>query len=221
MFVCTTGGGGPNPLGRLYEVTFNPTNPTANGTLNVVYNASNRVNPGGSYTGTPGKLIAVNGITGSMGSYTGGGALGTGTDFPVSIDNIAVSKDFIVICEDRNSPADAVFAFYGRNGGAWTLDRNNSYAAKLQSTFNYAYTQGRDGSSANSAGRWESSGVIDSSAIFGPGTFVINVQGHLQSNPGHMRSNCPDGLGGFLTKAQAVSAYAEDGQVLIMRPSSN
>ena len=137
----------------------------------------------------------------------------------MSIDNIAVSKDFIVCCEDRNAPADAVFSFYGRNGGAWTLDRNNNYAAKLQSTFNYAYTEGRDGQTlgSNTRGRWESSGVIDSSAIFGPGTFVINVQGHLQS-ANHMRSNCPDGLGGVLSKANAVSAYAEDGQVMIMRP---
>jgi hypothetical protein len=225
MFIATTGSGGPNLLGRLYEVTMNPTNPIANGTLNVVYNASNIVNPGGSYNGVVGSLIDPDGAgpltaPGTLGTYTGGGVLGTGTDYPVSIDNIAVSKDFIVCCEDRNAPADAVFAFYGRNGGAWTLDRNNNYAAKLQSTFNYAYTQGRDASATNTAGRWESSGVIDSSAIFGPGTFVINVQGHLQSS-NHMRSNCPDGLGGFLTKGQAVSAYAEDGQVLIMRPAVN
>lgn len=219
MFLATTGGSGPNPLGRLYEVTFNPTNPTANGAINVVYNAANVVNPGGSYNGTPGKLVAANGITGSLGTYSGGGALGTGTDYPVSIDNIAVSGDFIVCCEDRNAPADAVFAHYGRNGGAWTLDRNNSYAAKLQSTFNYAYTEARDGNpGVNTAGRWETSGVIASDAIFGEGTFVINVQGHLQTTPGHMRSNAPDGSGGILSKAAAVAAYAEDGQVLIMRP---
>lgn len=228
MFIATTGSAGPNMLGRLYEVSMNPTNPTAEGTLNVVYNASNIVNPGGTYNGVVGSLIDPDGAgplpaPGSFGTYTGGGALGTGSDYPVSIDNIAVSKDFIVCCEDRNQPADAVFAHYGRNGGAWTLNRNNNYAAKLQSTFNYAYTQSRDQgvaptyTAANTAGRWESSGVVDSSAIFGPGTFVINVQGHLQA-ASYMRSNCPDGVGGSLTKAAAVSAYAEDGQVLIMRP---
>ncbi|MES2437883.1 MAG: hypothetical protein V4584_02365 [Verrucomicrobiota bacterium] len=219
LFVATTGGSGPNPLGRLYEVTFNPTNPTANGTLNVVYNASNVINPGGTYNGTPGKMAAVNGVTGSLGTYSGGGALGTGTDFPVSIDNIAVSGDFIVVCEDRNSPADAVFAFYGRNGGAWTLDRNNSYAAKLQTTFNYAYTEGRDGNAlgSNSRGQWETSGVIASDAIFGAGTFVINVQAH-PVNANYHRSNAPNGSGGSLSKAQAQSEFAEDGQVLILRP---
>ena len=225
MFFTTTGGSGPNPLGRLYEVTFNPTNPTANGTLNVVYNAANVITPGGTYNGTPGKLVAANGITGSVGGYTGG-VIANGVDSPVSMDNLAVSKDFIVVCEDRNSPADAVFSRYSRNGGCWTFDRNNGYAAKLQSTFNYAYTQSRDQgvaptySTPNTAGLWETSGVISSDAIFGPGTFVINVQGHLQTNPAAMRANAPDGSGGVLTKAQAVAAYAEDGQVLIMRPKN-
>ncbi len=221
MFFATTGGSGPNPLGRLYELSLNSTNPTANGTLSVVFNSANIVRPGGTYTGTTGKLISANGAPqGSLGTYSNPGAVGSGTDFVVSIDNIAVTRDFIVCCEDRNSPADAVFAQYGRNGGVWTLNRNNNYAAKLQSTFNYAYTEARDGKTAdkNTAGLWESSGVISSDAIFGAGTFVINVQGHLKTS-GHMRSNCPDGNGGVLTPAQAVSAYAEDGQVLIMRPS--
>jgi hypothetical protein len=223
VFLATTGGGGPNPLGRLYELTMNPVNPIANGTLNVIYNASNVINPGGTYTGTTGTL-RTGFATGTLGSYTGGGALGTGTDFPVSIDNIAVSNDFILCCEDRNTPADAVFAHYGRNGGVWSLNRNSSYAAKLQGTFNYAYTQSRDQGVAptyattNTAGRWETSGVIASDAIFGAGTFVINVQAHLQTSPNFMRSNCPDGSGGVLSKATAVANYAEDGQVLIMRP---
>jgi translation initiation factor 5B len=33
VFLATTGGSGPNKLGRLYELTMNPTNPLANGTL--------------------------------------------------------------------------------------------------------------------------------------------------------------------------------------------
>jgi hypothetical protein len=221
MFFATTGGSGPNPLGRLYELTFNPTKPTAEGTLNVVYNSANQVYPGGTYSGTVGTLIAVNGGTGSLGTYSGGD-INAGTDYPVSIDNIAVSKDFIVICEDRNSPADAIFSRYGRNGGVWTLDRNNSYAAKLQSTFNYAYTEARDNNTvgSNTRGRWETSGVIASDAIFGAGTFVINVQAHPQNDNYH-RTTAPDGEGGVLTKAEAKTEFAEDGQVLIMRPSAN
>jgi hypothetical protein len=234
MFIATTGGSSSNRLGRLYEITMNPTSPTSNGTLNVIYNADTIIYPSGTYSGAATGRLSGQTATGSFGTYTQG-VIGT-TDYPVSIDNIAVSKDFIICCEDRNSPADAVFSAFNRNGGTWTLDRKNNYAAKLQCTFNYAYTQGRDqgvaptSSTSNSRGLWETSGVIDSSAIFGPGTFVINVQAHLQAVPvvpattpptttttPSMRANCPDGLGGVLSKSAARSNFAEDGQVLIMR----
>ncbi len=227
LFLGTTGGSGPNRLGRLYELTMNPVNPVANGTLNVIYNADRIVTPGGNYTGTIGKLVAANGITGSLGDYTGGDInAANAVDYPVSIDNIAVSKDFIMVQEDRNSPADAVFAKYNRNGGIWSLNRNANYAAKLQSTFNYAYVEGRDAHAAiTTRGLWESSGIIASDAIFGPGTFVVNVQAHrttVNLNGGGtgttIRTNIPKPAGGSYTRTEAVSLFAEDGQVLIMRP---
>ncbi len=192
MFVAVTGGSGSNMLGRLYRVNFDPRNPVANGTLDVIYNADQIVTPGGD--------------------------INAGQDFVVSIDNIAVTRDFIVCCEDRNSPADEVFEKYNRNGGVWTLDRNNNFAAKLQATFNYSYVESRDaGSPMRTAGRWESSGVIDASQFFGPGAFLINVQGHLQGGASSMRSNIPNPSGGIYTQAEAVARFAEDGQVLLMK----
>lgn len=217
VFIATTGGSGPNRLGRLYELTMNPTNPIANGTLNVVYNSDRIIYPNGSYSGAAtGKLISP--AVGALGTYTPG-TIGT-TDYPVSADNIAVSENFIVICEDRNSPADAVFANFNRNGGTWTLDRNNGYAAKLQCTFNYAYTEARDGNTlgSTSRGQWETSGVISTDAIFGPGTFLINVQAH-PTNSSYHRSNISKPAGGTYTKAEALSEFAEDGQLLLMRPT--
>ncbi len=227
LYLATTGGSGPNRLGRLYDLQMNPTNPTANGTLNMVYNADQIVTPGGTYNGVLGTLTGGS-PTGSLGSYSGGD-INAGVDFPVSIDNIAVSGDWIMCQEDRNSPADAVFTKYARNGGIWSLDRSNANAAKLQSTFNYAQVQARDGMSFNFlAGQWESSGIIDSGAIFGPGTFVVNVQAHRQTfDPDGVgplpavssgRTTAPDGSGGFLTGTQFNSTYGEDGQFLIMRP---
>ncbi|MES2506929.1 MAG: alkaline phosphatase PhoX [Verrucomicrobiota bacterium] len=226
LFLATTGGSGPNRLGRLYDLTMNPSNPVANGTLNVVYNADTIVTPGGTFSGTVGTLLAANGATGSLGNYTGGD-INNGSDFAVSIDNIAVSNDFIVICEDRNSPADAVFAKYARNGGLWTLNRKNGNSAKLQSTFNFAAAETRDGHSAiTTRGLWETSGVIRSDEIFGAGTFVVAVQAHRTNvtlnTPGDtgtsIRSNIPKPTGGNYTRAEAVSLFAEDGQVLIVRP---
>lgn len=227
LFIATTGGSGPNNLGRLYELSLNPTNPVANGTLHIVYNSDLVATPGGTYNGTVGRLNAANGITGSLGSYTGGN-VNNGVNYPVSIDNIAVSKDFIVVCEDRNAPADAVFAKYGRNAGLWTLDRNNNNAAKLQTTFNYAAVEARDGHSAiTTRGLWETSGVIRADEIFGAGTFIVNVQAHRTNvtlnTPGDLatsiRSNIPKPAGGTYTRQEAVNLFAEDGQVLIMRPT--
>lgn len=213
FFFSTTGGSASNLLGRLYELTLTPTNPAGPASLNVVYNADLVVTPGGSYTGATTGRMTGGGATGNLGNYTGGN-INNGTDFPVSIDNIAVSRDFIVICEDTNSPAAPVYAKYGRKGGVWTLDRNNNYAAKYQADFNFAYVESRDGRSPLAAGLWEASGVIDSSAVFGPGTFVVNVQAH--NSP---RTNIPDGAGGFLNATTASQRFVEDGQLLIMRPT--
>lgn len=230
LFVGATGGGGANTLGRLYEVTMDPVNPTAAGKLGLVYNAELVAKPGGTYTGVRfGRYFTANGGPQTKGSYSGGDVT-AGSDFPVSIDNIAVSKDFIVVCEDRNSPADAIFAQYNRNGGVWTLDRNNNLAAKLQATFNYSYVEARDNHTPLTAGRWECSGVIDTSSVFGEGTFVINIQAHDQTvsvldasgtptgeTKPSIRTNAPNPAGGSLTVPEATSILNEDGQVLLMR----
>jgi len=247
LFVATTGGSGANRLGRLYEVTMDPVNPTGAGKLGLVYNTDLVATPGGTYTGTySGRYYIANGGSEAVASYSFGNpgdnaatvnaaraaALASGTDYPVSIDNIAVSKDFIVVCEDTNSPANEVYAQYNRNSGVWTLDRNNGNAAKLQATFNYPYVEGRDSHSPLNAGLWESSGVIDTSHVFGNGTFAINIQGHrqtvniLDSNGNALvpnqtktsiRTNAPDGNGGVLSVSQASTAMREDGQVMLMR----
>ncbi len=227
LFLATTGGSICNRHGRLYQLTMNPTNPQADGTLNVVYNADTIITPGGTYTGAvAGRLDPSNGGSASnLGTYTGGD-INAGVDFCVSVDNIAVSKDFIVLQEDRNSPADAVFAKYARNGAIWTLDRNNGNQAKLQSTFNYAQIEARDGHGPLTAGRWESTGVIATDEFFGPGTFISFVQAHSQTGvypagtPDNrsIRTTIPDGNGGFLTRGQARAQFTEDGQILLMRP---
>ncbi|MBC8009044.1 MAG: hypothetical protein H7067_02990 [Burkholderiales bacterium] len=212
MFVASTGGSTVNRLGRLYKLNFNPTNPAANGTMEMIYNADQIITPGGIYAGT-----TTSGFYNNTGTAAGNTTvlLPNGIDYPVSVDNIAVTATTIVICEDRNSPADAVFSRYGRNGGVWTLDRNNNYAAKYQGNFNYAYVNGREGA-ARTAGLWEASGVIDASSMFGAGTFLINVQAHGAS-PSQDRSNISIPTGGTYSTTLANSLFAEDGQVILMK----
>jgi hypothetical protein len=233
LFLATTGGSLSNRLGRLYQLTMNPTNPEAAGTLNIVYNADTIITPGGSYAGAAaGSLIDPDNTgpltaPGSLGTYSGGD-INAGIDYPVSVDNIAVSKDFIICQEDRNSPADAVFSKYARNGAIWTLNRNNGNQAKLQSTFNYPQIQARDGHGTLTPGLWETTGVIATDEFFGAGTFITFVQAHSQSNVypvtnpvqyrGSIRSNMPDGNGGFLTRTEARAQFSEDGQIILMRP---
>jgi hypothetical protein len=219
MYLGITGGSGPNLLGRVYELTMNPVNPIAEGTLNVVYNADSIITPGGAYSGVVGPI----GSGGSMGSYTGGD-INAGVDFAVSVDNIAVSKDFIMLCEDTNSPANAVYAKYARNSGLWSLDRNNSNSAKLESTFNYPAIESRDSLPFQfTAGRFESTGIVVSDAIFGEGTFVVAVQGHNQTTSGvtsgRTTALADDGTT-TLTGAQFRTRYSEDGQLMIIRPKA-
>jgi hypothetical protein len=60
-------------------------------------------------------------------------------------------------------------------------------------------------------GAWESSGIVDASALFGKGAFLINVQAHtlwLDSRPGE--DNNGDGKPDFLYKR-------EGGQLLLIR----
>ena len=206
MFLASTGGSTVNRLGRLYKLNFTPTNPLGNATMDVIYNADQIVTPGGVYAG--------NTLTGSYGTddATRATLLNNGVDFPVSVDNIAVTADTIVICEDRNGPADAVFSKYARNGGVWTLNRNANYAAKYHGDFNFAHSIARDGGT-RSRGLWEASGVIDASAQFGPGSFIINVQAHGSTD----RTNIAIPTGGTYTMAQANTLFAEDGQVILMK----
>jgi hypothetical protein len=68
-----------------------------------------------------------------------------------------------------------------------------------------------DGRSAGNQGAWESTGIVDASAAFGPGAFLINVQAHtlwIEKAPGD--DNNGDGQPDFTYKR-------EGGQLLLIR----
>jgi hypothetical protein len=68
-----------------------------------------------------------------------------------------------------------------------------------------------DGRSAGNLGAWETTGIIDASAVFGPGAFLINVQAHtlwVEKAPGD--DNNGDGQPDFTFKR-------EGGQLLLIR----
>jgi hypothetical protein len=106
--------------------------------------------------------------------YNADHIIAAGGDIAVSPDNIDVSEDYIMICEDGTAPSSAVMADKGRKGNIWRLDLNNNYAAE---NIGELTAVGRDGTEVNS-GVWETTGIIDTSAFFGADTWLFNVQAH-------------------------------------------
>ena len=61
----------------------------------------------------------------------------------------------------------------------------------------------RSGDAAGNQGAWESTGIVDASAAFGPGAFLINVQAHtlwVEKAPG--ADNNGDGQPDFTNKRE-------------------
>jgi secreted PhoX family phosphatase len=127
--------------------------------------------------------------------YNADEVIADGGDIAISPDNVGVTEDSILICEDGTAQSSAVMAAKGRKGNIWRLDINNNYAAE-----NIAELMaiGRDGREVPS-GNWETSGIIDTSGLFGPGTWLFDVQAHPPT-------------------AMPAPNTAEDGQLLMLVP---
>ena len=106
--------------------------------------------------------------------YNADTIVANGGDIAVSPDNIEVSENYIMICEDGTAPSGPVMAAKGRKGNIWRLDLNDNYAAENVAELTAI---GRDGVEVAS-GNWETSGIIDTSAWFGPDTWLFDVQAH-------------------------------------------
>jgi hypothetical protein len=128
--------------------------------------------------------------------YNADHIVAAGGDIAVSPDNIDVSEDYIMINEDGTAPSSVVMAEKGRKGNIWRLDLNNDYAAENIAELTAI---GRDGLEVNS-GNWETTGIIDTSSLFGPGTWLFNVQAHPPT-------------------ATPAPNTVEDGQFLILIPN--
>jgi serralysin len=172
FFFDTTGSSsgsadGVNELGRLYSLRLHPGNPLKPATLTIVYNAD--------------RVVA------------GGG------DTAISPDNLDASGQYLMINEDGNTESRAVMAAKGRDGSIWRFDLVKGPTGAV----------GVDGSKAtrvaelNPPGRdvipvgpgvWETSGIIDVSALFGADTWIADVQAHrprrrLAARPSRWRTD--------------------------------
>lgn len=124
--------------------------------------------------------------------YNADEVLANGGDIAVSPDNIAVSEDYIMIQEDGTAQSRVAMAAKGRKGNIWRL---NLHTGDMENIAELAAI-GRDGILTN-PGVWESSGIIDTSAMFGADSWLFDVQAHSPT-----RAPLPNTI--------------EDGQLLLM-----
>jgi hypothetical protein len=180
FFFDTTGSSsgadeGVNELGRLYSLRLHPGNPLKPATLTVVYNADTVVAAGG--------------------------------DIAISPDNLDVSRRYLMINEDGTTESRAVMAAKGRDGSIWRFDlvKGPTGAVGVDAATATRVAQldppGRDGIPVG-PGVWETSGIIDTSAMFGADTWLSDVQAHPPTTP-------PVG----------PTVTVEDGQLFLLRPS--
>jgi len=172
FFFVTTGGlAGGNELGRLYSLRIDRNDPTAQGTLSVVYEADDVIAAGG--------------------------------DIAISPDNIDTSKKYLMINEDGTTESRAVMAQKGRDGSIWRFRiTNGPVGVDADSAERIAELDppGQLGGGTVGPGVWETSGITDTSKVFGTGTWIFDVQAHPP------------------TTAPGVNTV-EDGQLLLLSPA--
>jgi hypothetical protein len=180
FFFDTTGSSsgsaeGVNELGRLYSLRLHPGNPIKPATLTIVYNADLVVASGG--------------------------------DTAISPDNLDTSRRYLMINEDGTTESRAVMAAKGRDGSIWRFDlvKGPTGAVGVDGSTGTRVAElnppGRDGI-AVAPGVWETSGIIDASALFGADTWLSDVQAHPPTTP-------PGG----------PTVTVEDGQLFVMTPA--
>jgi hypothetical protein len=180
LFWVTTGSSsgvdnGVNELGRLYSLRLHPGNPLKDATLTIVYNAD---------------LVVA-----------GGG------DIAISPDNIDVSDRYLMINEDGTTESRAVMAAKGRDGSVWRFDLvkgpTGAVGVDVSTPTRVAELDppGRDGIPVG-PGVWETSGIIDASALFGTDTWLSDIQAHPPT-----------------TAPGGSTVTVEDGQLFVMRPA--
>lgn len=94
-------------------------------------------------------------------------------DIAISPDNVGVSDDYIMICEDGTAQSRPVMGAKGRKGNIWQINRHTGALKNVAELT----AVGRDGI-ATGPGIWETSGIINTSALFGPDSWLFDVQAH-------------------------------------------
>ncbi len=136
--------------------------------------------------------------------YDADAVVDAGGDIALSPDNIDVSAEYLMINEDGTTESRIVMAAMNRDGSIWRFDLERSgIDVSSKSRIAELDPPGRDGVPVG-PGIWETSGIIDASTMFGPDSWLFDVQAHS-----------PTAAPGDPTRTITV----EDGQLLLMKPA--
>ncbi len=130
----------------------------------------------------------------SNGDTIDGGPANTG-DTAFSPDNMENNGSLLLVNEDGTAQSRVEMSQRGRDGLIWSFNLLNNFARQKEVTLN---PPGRDGVAVG-PGIWETSGTVDTTAIYGPNTWIFDVQAHAP------------------TAAPAPNTV-EDGQILLLTP---
>lgn len=140
---------GPYPNGRIFKMVLNEDDPRAVDGLSIL-------------------------IDGDAGGYGNRGVIH-------QPDNIETTANGILIQEDPGSHNQAADGPQGSTARIWhyafaTDDLRQIAKVNQSLDQNPAYDVDPTGTAPAAAGAWESSGIVDASAAFGPGWFLVDIQ---------------------------------------------
>jgi hypothetical protein len=104
--------------------------------------------------------------------------IAAGGDTAISPDNVDFSRQYFVVNEDGTAQSRPVMAAKGRDGSIWRYKaQHDSIRANSATRIGELDPPGRDGIPVG-PGIWETSGIIDTSHLFGQGSWLFDVQAH-------------------------------------------
>jgi len=186
---------------RIEDGTFNKTDPRQ-----YYFDTTGEGEPSGNKLGRLYRLLLnpVNprGAAGLQIVYNADQVVAAGGDIAISPDNMDASQAYLMVQEDGTPDSRPIMASKGRDGSIWrfVINPDGSIDATSATRVVTLNPPGRDNIEVG-AGVWESSGVIDASALYGPDTWLFDVQAHSPTTAPFPNT-------------------VEDGQLVILRPSA-